>query len=116
MSDHKVELTELEKSGLHKHGLQIGCPSQLSDSFRHGVKFALNNAGQKLEQAEARVAEMTKTIDSFIAATQLAEINGYGQDSAHKDDSWIDALSEAFDRARVLRQKADEADKPGGDL
>jgi hypothetical protein len=41
MSMHKIPLTELERSGLQHHGLNIGTPSQLSDVFRLGVKHAL---------------------------------------------------------------------------
>ena len=44
MSMHKIPLTELEHAGLTAHGLDIGKPSQLSDVFRHGVKWALDNA------------------------------------------------------------------------
>lgn len=44
MSMHKIPLTDLELSGLKTHGLSVGTPSQLSDCFRHGVKWALDNA------------------------------------------------------------------------
>lgn len=43
MSMHKIELTDLEKSGLTAHRLAIGKPSQLSDCFRLGVKWAIEN-------------------------------------------------------------------------
>ena len=43
MSMHRIPLTELERVGLTNHGLPIGNPSQLSDVFRHGVKWALDN-------------------------------------------------------------------------
>lgn len=43
MSMHRIPLTELERVGLTNHGLPIGNPSQLSDIFRHGVKWALDN-------------------------------------------------------------------------
>ena len=43
MSMHRIPLTELERVGLTNHGLPIGNPSQLSDAFRHGVKWALDN-------------------------------------------------------------------------
>lgn len=43
MSQHKTPLTELEKTGLEAHHLPIGTPSQLSDSFRNGMKWALAN-------------------------------------------------------------------------
>jgi hypothetical protein len=41
---HKTPLTPLEHDGLKAHGLDIGTPSQLSDCFRHGVKWAQDNA------------------------------------------------------------------------
>lgn len=44
MSMHKIPLSKLERDGLTKHGLDIGTPSQLSDCFRLGVRFAKDNA------------------------------------------------------------------------
>lgn len=41
MSMHRIPLTELEREGLSKHGLDIGTPSQLSDCFRLGMRWAL---------------------------------------------------------------------------
>jgi hypothetical protein len=41
MSMHKIPLTEIERDGLQKHGLDIGKPSQLSDVFRQGVAHGL---------------------------------------------------------------------------
>lgn len=41
MSMHRVPLTDLERSGLRAHGLPIGTPSQLSDVFRQGIRFAV---------------------------------------------------------------------------
>ena len=43
MSMHRIPLTELERAGLINHGLAAGNPSQLSDAFRHGMKWALDN-------------------------------------------------------------------------
>ena len=40
MSMHKIPLTPIEESGLRAHGLDIGKPSQLSDAFRQGVRYA----------------------------------------------------------------------------
>jgi hypothetical protein len=37
---HKIPLTSIEEAGLRAHGLDVGTPSQLSDVFRHGVKWA----------------------------------------------------------------------------
>lgn len=43
MSMHKIPLTDLERLGLEKHHLPIGNPSQLSDCFRLGMKFAIEH-------------------------------------------------------------------------
>jgi hypothetical protein len=40
MSMHKIPLTPIEEAGLRAHGLDIGTPSQLSDAFRQGVRYA----------------------------------------------------------------------------
>lgn len=44
MSMHRIPLTKLEEDGLRAHGLDIGTPSQLSDVFRQGIKWALDQA------------------------------------------------------------------------
>ncbi len=43
MSMHSQPLTPLERSGLEKHGLPIGKPSQLADAFRQGIRWALDS-------------------------------------------------------------------------
>lgn len=47
MSMHKVPLTELERSGLVAHHLRVDTPSQLSDCFRLGIKWALEYSNQQ---------------------------------------------------------------------
>lgn len=47
MSIHRIQLTELERTGLINHGLAVGSPSQLSDVFRHGMKWATDNSVMK---------------------------------------------------------------------
>lgn len=44
MSMHNIPLTAQEEEGLRLHGLPIGKPSQLADSFRLGMKYALSTA------------------------------------------------------------------------
>ena len=44
MSMHKIPLTELEREGLNSHRLVVAAPSQLSDCFRLGMKWAQDNA------------------------------------------------------------------------
>ena len=51
MSMHKIPLTQLEEDGLRAHGLDIGSPSQLSDVFRHGIKWALEQTAPQPEQS-----------------------------------------------------------------
>jgi hypothetical protein len=45
MSMHKVPLTELELKGLLEHHLAVGTPSQLSDTFRLGIAWAMDQVG-----------------------------------------------------------------------
>lgn len=53
---HKTPLTDLEREGLIAHGLEskIGRPSQLVDSFRLGVAWALNQSLPATETAGAQ--------------------------------------------------------------
>jgi hypothetical protein len=51
MSMHREPLTALEREGLEKHGLPIGAPSQLADSFRLGVRWALQQAAPQISTA-----------------------------------------------------------------
>jgi hypothetical protein len=45
MSLNNKPLTDLEKTGLIKHGLPTDKHSQLSDAFRLGMEWALKEAG-----------------------------------------------------------------------
>ena len=54
MSMHKIPLTNLELSGLRAHGLDVGKPSQLSDAFRQGVKWVLENADKDCCEQEPK--------------------------------------------------------------
>lgn len=56
MSMHKIPLTDIEREGLKTHGLPIGTPSQLSDVFRHGVKWGVLWA----QGGHARASTMTQ--------------------------------------------------------
>jgi hypothetical protein len=57
MSMHKIPLTALEEEGLRNHGLPIGVPSQLSDTFRHGVAWAVKSTDSELAALRAEEAE-----------------------------------------------------------
>jgi len=54
---HKIPLTQLEEDGLRAHGLDIGSPSQLSDVFRHGIKWALE---QTAPQGKFRMGDLVR--------------------------------------------------------
>jgi hypothetical protein len=49
---HNTPLTLIEREGLEKHGLPIGKPSQLSDTFRLGVAWALAQQVEPFTSAE----------------------------------------------------------------
>lgn len=51
MSMHKVPLTQLEEDGLAAHRLPIGTPSQLSDVFRQGMKWAIDHCPNCVSEA-----------------------------------------------------------------
>lgn len=57
MSMHRIPLTELERTGLINHGLDVGKPSQLSDAFRHGMKWAMDNSMIKWIPVSERMPE-----------------------------------------------------------
>jgi hypothetical protein len=55
MSMHKIPLTNLELSGLRAHGFEEDSPSQLSDAFRLGVKWALEHADNECCKKEGKL-------------------------------------------------------------
>ena len=57
MSIHRIPLTELERAGLINHGLDVGKPSQLSDVFRRGMKWAIDNSAIKWIPVSERLPE-----------------------------------------------------------
>lgn len=57
MSMHRIPLTELERAGLINYGLAVGKPSQLSDVFRHGMKWAIDNSVIKWIPVSERMPE-----------------------------------------------------------
>lgn len=65
MSMHKIPLTQLEEDGLRAHGLDIGSPSQLSDVFRHGIKWALEQTAPQPEQSE-QLEEFREIVDGAV--------------------------------------------------
>lgn len=66
---HKVPLTKLEQEGLEAHHLPIGKPSQLSDCFRQGIKWALDNLKSPIEANKPKtqkLSELQQSLRDFI--------------------------------------------------
>jgi hypothetical protein len=61
MSLLKYSLTSIEERGLVSHGLSVNEHSQLSDCFRLGIKWALENP-ELLQDSEHRPLSIIKTI------------------------------------------------------
>lgn len=73
MSMHKKPLTDIERDGLKKHGLAIDKPSMLSDAFRLGVAWALEQQGEPVAGWKLVPIELTPKM--------LAALWAYKQDS-----------------------------------
>ena len=65
MSMHKIPMTGLERTGLIKHGLPIGAPSQLSDAFRNGVI----HASKEIAELQAALADRDAKLAALDEAT-----------------------------------------------
>lgn len=74
MSMHKVPLSPLEEEGLKKHHLKIGTPSQLSDTFRLGMKWHENAFLDDLEELLA-ISKAGAMIGGGDAVTSCLKIN-----------------------------------------
>ena len=66
MSMHKIELTDWEREGLELHRLPIGKPSQLSDTFRAGVQFAVKKSNETVVDLAKRNCALQAKIDSLM--------------------------------------------------
>jgi len=67
MSMHKIPVTSIEEAGLRAHGLPVGTPSQLSDVFRQGMAWALQ------QQPAPSVPEEWRTDDPQIGELILVK-------------------------------------------
>lgn len=73
MSMHKIPLTELEEEGLRKHGLDIGKPSQLSDAFRLGIKWASEELGEQNKVLQAEIESLRAENSQFKLKEKFAQ-------------------------------------------
>ena len=83
MSMHGIPLTELERTGLINHGLAVGKPSQLSDVFRHGMKWAMDNSVIKWISVGERLPEERRK-SYQVVATCLKKYEGGNYDGQGK--------------------------------
>ena len=74
MSMHKIELTEWEREGLELHRLPIGKPSQLSDTFRAGVQFAIRKSNETIVDLAKRNCALQAKIDALMLEYCLEEM------------------------------------------
>lgn len=73
---HKIPLTDLEREGLEKHRLSIGQPSQLSDTFRIGMRWHEVNTQHRiaeLEREKAGLVAQLKTIRNIFRSENLTQ-------------------------------------------
>lgn len=98
MSMHKIPLTDLELSGLKAHSLDIGTPSQLSDSFRHGVKWAIeNNSDIKTDEELVSIAlELADKFYMMHGYISRPDYKYYASSHPHERLMW-DMACAAFD-------------------
>ncbi len=71
--------------------------------LRHWERKTRQECAREILRCWNEAESMRSQLDAFIKATKKAEENGYGQDSVHHDDSWIDDLGTALDRSQQLR-------------
>lgn len=77
MSMHKIPLTDLERRGLAKHLLLSTKPSQLSDAFRLGVRWAIENTPTS-KSFEQRLSEFVNyVIDNDLSNTLEAAMHQF---------------------------------------
>lgn len=127
MSMHKIPLTEIEKMGLEKHGLDIGTPSQLSDVFRQGIQWALSQKyfGNEIFEAGRRQAELEKlpvspdfeTFAKFYRMDLLRIGNTYSDNDTNYAN-WIwdkarQALMQTAKRSSWVQRLCDDYERQG---
>lgn len=66
MGMHNIELTDLEREGLEQFRLPVGVPSQLSNCFRTGVRFAVNKINKDIVDLAKRNCALQAKIDALM--------------------------------------------------
>ena len=99
MSMHRIPLTELERAGLINHGLDVGKPSQLSDVFRHGMKWAIDNSVIKWIPVSERLPECLKPV--WIKSKGKVSKFQWVYDAGY-DDCWFEPWTPHFTDGSTL--------------
>jgi hypothetical protein len=86
---NKKPLTELEEAGLEAHGLDVGTPSQLSDVFRHGIAWAIENNKHASKSPHTALHDWT-----FLREMKDLLNEGNRDQVKQMIEDWIDALEE----------------------
>lgn len=113
MSMHSVELTELERSGLEAHCLP-GTPSQLSDSFRLGVAWALHNSDMAVEQKELKAyCQRLDDLNSYSrellrGASHIATEAGHSKSSEQFEWHINHIWTAMIEKPKQLREQSTE--------
>ena len=110
MSMHKIPLTPIEEAGLRAHGLDIGKPSQLSDAFRQGVRYASAQASQGGEAVEV-VASIAVDAEGVVRDFTLEP----GLDR-HPGGYTVTPLMTVAQHQRILAAATHPADQVADDL
>ena len=99
MSMHRIPLTELERAGLINYGLAVGKPSQLSDVFRHGMKWAIDNSVIKWIPVSERLPECLKPV--WIKSKGKVSKFQWVYDAGY-DDCWFEPWTPHFTDGSTL--------------
>ena len=90
MSMHRIPLTDLEREGLNTYSLATDKPSQLSDAFRLGVAWALENQADELEHLKSE--EPIQEIVDWIGRQKTTAGEYCSNDLVIDPDDLLDAL------------------------
>ncbi len=122
MSMHDMELTELERSGLEAHHLKTGTPSQLSDSFRLGVAWALNNSVLVNEQEHEELKAYCQRLDDLNScsrellrgASHIATEAGHSKSSEQFEWHINHIWNAMIEKPKQLRTQSTEVNNDDG--
>lgn len=102
MSLHKTPLTNDEREGLILHNLSITNPSQLTDSFRLGMKWQqkkMAEAQVELETLQLMYENLRKNFNKMIGDTLGEDYYNYGADTYTCDQLSCESVTRKANRS-----------------